>query len=447
MTKFWEYFENLNEYVYVSDVETYEIVYINKKLRDDFGISSNDQLAGKKCYQFFQKNHKPCAMCNNKNLVPGFFNEWEYCNAELNKYFILKDTLVIENGRKLRVEIAIDDTVRNLKMNLLNDYQSLESRANEGFKQALRADTPEKSINIILEYLGKSLKGERTYIIEKNENGNDDNTYEWCANGITPQIQNLQDLPPNVCANWYSDFKEDKSIIIKDIDELKVINPLQYEILSKQNITSFVIVPLFDDFKVIGFFGIDNPPKENLDYVEGMLQITGHFIVSALKRRNLAAELKFMAHKDQLTRLGNRYAMNEFIQSFNNSLCTNFGIIFCDITGLKKVNDTQGHSKGDELILSASNCLKKVFGNYGVFRIGGDELLVLCPKIAQNDFDNKVSELKEEIQKNSVVLAMGIVWKKTVDVDFEELFKESEKLMYEDKSAYYKRMGIDRRII
>ena len=62
---------------------------------------------------------------------------------------------------------------------------------NEGLKVALSADTPDETIQIILEYLGKSLSGERTYIFEKNENGCDDNTYEWTAAGIKPEKANL----------------------------------------------------------------------------------------------------------------------------------------------------------------------------------------------------------------------------------------------------------------
>lgn len=444
MSKIWEFFENLNEYVYVSDIETYEIVYMNKKTRDEFKFSSLNQLKSQICYKLFQKNNSPCAICNNKELKCGFFKEWEYYNLELNKYFILKDTMIIDEGRKLRMEIAIDDSMGNLQANLLYDYQEIESIANEGFKQALKADTPEKSINVLLEYLGKALKGERTYIVEKNEKGNDDNTYEWCAKGITPEIQVLKDLPPNVCENWYKAFKEDKNIIIKDIEEIKNDNPIQYQILYEQNIHTIVVVPLFDDNKVIGFYGVDNPPKDKLEYVESMLQITGHFIVSALKRRNIATELKFMAHRDQLTKLGNRYALNEFIENLNPC---NIGVIYGDITGLKRINDLKGHEEGDALILRTSNCIKNVFGDSGAFRIGGDEFLVLCPKISKKDLNLKVEELKKNMNENSVIMAIGVVWKKNSSLNIDELLKESEKLMYEEKASYYRKSGLDRRLI
>lgn len=48
---------------------------------------------------------------------------------------------------------------------------------------ALTAPTAAKSLDIVLEYIGRALHGQRTYIFEKNAIGNDDNTYEWVATG------------------------------------------------------------------------------------------------------------------------------------------------------------------------------------------------------------------------------------------------------------------------
>ena len=83
----------------------------------------------------------------------------------------------------------------------------MEALVNEGLRIALMAATPDESIHAILEYLGKSLNGERTYIFEKNEKGGDNNTYEWVAEGVKPEKDNLQNLPPEICANWISERK------------------------------------------------------------------------------------------------------------------------------------------------------------------------------------------------------------------------------------------------
>ncbi len=443
MKKIWEFFENLNEYVYVSDMDSYELLYMNRKLREMYGFHSFEEIAGKKCYEVLQNCSGPCAICNNHELSEGYFKEWGYYNPILGKHLVLKDTVITDNGRRCRIEIALDAEVSEWKSNRIHSYQNMEKLVNEGLRLALQATTPDSTIEVILEYIGKALKAERTYIFERNETGGDDNTYEWVANGITPEKDNLQNVPPEVCANWYRKFSENKKVVIEDLEDIREEDPLQYENLKRQNIHSLVVIPLYDDKNVIGFYGVDNPPIEMLDYTYDMLQIMGHFIISSLKRRNLLKMLQYMSYSDQLTKFGNRYAMNEHINNIPDG--ESVGVVFCDVTGLKRVNDTKGHKAGDQLIIRACESLRRVFSDYELFRIGGDEFLALCPAISEEALNKKVEALKKDIRENSIIMAIGSVWQKEGKKNIDLLLSESERLMYEDKSAYYKTAGIDRR--
>lgn len=257
-----------------------------------------------------------------------------------------------ETGRKYRVEIAIDvtsDFTEERRQDaVVKMYQEMEMLANRSMKAAIAAETPDESIHIILEHLGKFLNGERTYIFERNESGGDDNTYEWCAPGVTPEKDNLQNVPPEVCANWYRHFEDGKAIVIGDLEETKESDPLQYENLKRQVIHSLVVVPLYDAGKVIAFYGVDNPPPMFLKYSHDMLQIEASFLISCLRRRTLRAKLLELSFQDALTRLGNRFALTAYVKRLDPS--QSLAVVYCDITGLKQVNDTQGHEAGDALI-------------------------------------------------------------------------------------------------
>lgn len=122
----------------------------------------------------------------------------------------------------------------------------------------------------------------------------------------------------------------------------------------------------------------------------------GHFIVSSLKQRNLVRELEVMSYSDPLTTLGNRYAMERYIEQVDHT--EPIGVVYCDITGLKLINDSEGHSAGDRLIRRCCDCLKRVFEGNGMFRIGGDELVVLCTGISEKELYQKVEELKQSWQ-------------------------------------------------
>ena len=174
----------------------------------------------------------------------------------------------------------------------MRSVQNLEAVINAGLRAALLEETPDQSLKVLLEHLGKALNGERTYIFEQNESGGDDNTYEWVADGVEPEQENLQNVSPEVCAGWYRNFSVGGHIVIQNVEDIRESEPLQYENLKRQGIHSLVVVPLYDGKRIIGFYGVDNPPVKLLEYASNMLQTAAYFIVSSLKRRNLFRELK-----------------------------------------------------------------------------------------------------------------------------------------------------------
>ena len=73
----------------------------------------------------------------------------------------------------------------------MRSVQNLEAVINEGLRVALLEKTPDDSLDVLLEHLGKALNGERTYIFEQNESGCDDNTYEWAAESPSGGVRQL----------------------------------------------------------------------------------------------------------------------------------------------------------------------------------------------------------------------------------------------------------------
>ena len=444
-----DFFINLNEYVYATDIETNEIVYMNHKALKAYGLESIEDIKGRKCYEVLQKASVKCGMCNNSRLLPGAFEEWRYYNPILKKYLLLKDTLLHDEktGKDYRIEMAMDVGEEVRQGNVIENFQNLETLINEGLRIALLAPTPDQSIEVMLEYLGKTLHGDRTYIFEKDERGYDNNTYEWVADGVVPEKEELQNLPPEVCAHWYKKFQDNRCVVIHQLEDIREKDPILYEVLEKQSIHSLVVVPLYDNGKVIAFFGLDNIAENiSFEYTQSMLQMTGYFFVSSMKQRNLVRKLQEISFHDQLTKLGNRFALEDYATQVDSR--RSIGVVFCDITGLKRVNDSQGHIAGDKFIVDASECLKNAFGNQnnGLFRIGGDELLVLCPEMTKKMLKEKISDLRSYMAEANVTMAIGYVWKPDASASLDEVMTEAEMWMYKDKEAYYKRTGIDRRV-
>ena len=332
------------------------------------------------------------------------------------------------------------------------DYQNIETLVNEGLHIAMSHVLADDSLDVILSYLGKILKADRVYIFEKNARGNDDNTYEWAREGVSEEKENLQDVPAEVCANWYQDFSEGKITIIKDLEDIKNQIQLLYEVLKVQNISSIVTVPLFEDGVPIGFYGVDNPPEDMLDYTVNLLQMMGYFVLALLRQRNLQKELLHMSYNDDLTKVGNRRFFADTIQKMTDEDAV--GFVYCDVTGLKRLNDSEGHQAGDKLLLQVTSILKEVFSKEQIFRLGGDEFVVLFrssdydlfqDKVLQIMFQHKILQLRELSIQRQVNLAIGSSWVQNPGNKLIELLSEAEEKMYQDKAEFYRCAGIDRR--
>ena len=429
-----KFYEEMNEIVYAADMDSSELVYMNRRARQIYGIGSLEELKGKKCYELFYGTQDPCTQCNDKKLKPGCFVEEMHYHPILKKRFARKMTMLEENGRRYRMEITVDLSAWE---KWGKEYEANAIMVNEGLRVSLAAHTPEESIMNLLGYLGRTLLSERIYIFEEVKKGTYDNTYEWCAEGVTPQRENLQKVPFDVVAAWYQKFCEDENIIIRDVEGIRETEPLVYKYLKPQNVRSVIVSPLVSEGKVIGFYGVDNPPERFLGSIAALFQILGNFMVSLLHRRNHVKRLEDVCFLDQLTGINNRHAMNKYVTVLRPE--DSIGILFCDVTGLKRTNDTLGHQEGDKLLMRASECLKSGFGDYALFRVGGDEFLVLCAGIGEEEFQKRIRCVRVEMEKRKVNMAVGDVWRCDCREDIDRLITKADDLMYADKREWYRK--------
>lgn len=127
-------------------------------------------------------------------------------------------------------------------------------------------------------------------------------------------------------------------------------------------------------------------------------------------------------------------------------------VFLIDINGLKAVNDSMGHEAGDELIVGAAECIEASIGRRGqTFRIGGDEFVVFA-SMTKKQAEAALLELEHEtgkwsgtkVDKVSVSVGYALA-KEHKELTVEELVKEADKGMYEQKEEYYRRSGSKRR--
>ena len=160
---------------------------------------------------------------------------------------------------------------------------------------------------------------------------------------------------------------------------------------------------------------------------------------------------RLQVYTDDMTGACNRKYFIETMENQENikdDLC----IAVIDINGLKEANDTIGHIAGDEMICAVPGFARKAFGNDAVIsRMGGDEFAVLTYG-EKADISEKVKAMKEYAAQhkgkylNEIYISVGIACQTEYkDMTPEGLYHVADKFMYEDKTAYYKMTGKERR--
>lgn len=427
--------EEFDQIVYVSDIETYELYYINKTGRRL--LDSRDPI-GQKCYKVLQGKQEPCSFCNNHLLYKHQFYKWEKINPLFDRKYILKDKLISWNGKTARLEIATDITQHENVSEETKEKLSIEKNIVKCIRALNQADTLTTAINSVLQAIAEFYRADRAYIFEIDYPEKVcHNTYEWCSHNVAPEIHNLQNVNLDVIERWLTIFESEPMVMIPDIDELKEISPDEYSILKNQNISSLLVTPLYSgkDKQVSGFIGVDNPAwfTKNITLLDSL----SYFIVDEMKKRTLSEQLFFMSYHDALTGVYNRNCYTKDLKDFSSDSSTSIGIVYADVNGLKKINDELGHDEGDKLIMNVVSCLVTHFQGHKIYRVGGDEFIIICTNISQKDF----LECVKNVQANSnFSVSLGYSWSDKQN-DIEQLVKEADVLMYQEKNEYYQRLS------
>ena len=120
------------------------------------------------------------------------------------------------------------------------------------------------------------------------------------------------------------------------------------------------------------------------------------------------------------------------------------------MNGLKPVNDNLGHAAGDELLVGAASCLFAAVGAYGkVYRTGGDEFMVVAhtrdPDLLMEEIRRKTAAWRGRLVERVSVSLGCASHAEHPDASIEELERRADERMYEDKKAFYRQPGQDRR--
>lgn len=425
----------ISELVYVSDPETYELLFVNQTGCQTLHL---ENYKHKKCYEILQGKTSPCEFCTNDRLCDDNFYTWEFTNPSIGRHFLLKDKIIQWRGKTARMEIAFDITERELQKQELKNMLDVQTLITNCVRMLYAVDDLDQTINAVLTQIGEFLVSDRAYVFEiKDELMN--NTHEWTAPGISPQLKKLQQLDLSLISDWLPFFEKNDCIIIDDVEQLQKTTPAAYATLHAQEITSLIAAPIFLDNKLAGYIGIDNYDSEKIKNSSYLLLSMSIFLSYAIRHRNHVDMLHRLSYHDLLTNALNRNAFMDVLSQFRPGQYASAGIIYIDINGMKEINDFYGHHQGDKILITTVAKVFNLFKPDELFRIGGDEFVIITYDLTETDFYEKFNLLRNIFCEKTNLpfsIATGSCWVKSPS-DLNSLLQQADSAMYTDKKKFY----------
>lgn len=296
---------------------------------------------------------------------------------------------------------------------------------------------------------GRLSKAGRAYFFQFRDSGTImDNTHEWCDEGVTPEIQNLQNLPAAMFPWLMESLRMGNVIHIPDVSKMPPESDFEKAFLEKQGIKSLLVLPVYAEADLVGFLGFDNVvtagPWHEEDII--LLRIMAEILGSAIARKRSEALITYMAYHDTLTSLPNRNLLKDRLQvavahaKRNKSMAA---VMVLDLDNFKAVNDMLGHHIGDLLLKAVAERLKRcVREGDTVARTGGDEFTVVlydlvhvedAATVAQKFLDALYQPFQIEGHEVNITTSIGISFYPLDADDTENLVKKADIAMYLSK--------------
>ncbi len=428
--------ESMDSLAYVCDIENDTVLYMNRATREALGLSEEAEYLGKPCYKVLQGRDEPCPFCTNNFLKTDSFYAWDHYNELMDRHFIQLDKRIEYNGKYVRLEIATDVTEKEQDFQELKKYLTANELLLFCINMLRDIEDQGEAMGYLLENLGAFWHADRVSIFQIDYLKKIvTNTYEWCGEGQEAVIDDLKEVPLDAVGGLLKKLREVSNICINASGTIDVSKLTQRQIDCMHELTHMITVPMFNSRNVIiGIIGIDNP-QMNLELIQQLCAIA-RLVVDDIEKRQMNRELECLSYEDILSGLHNRNRYTERIQELQAYPPQSLGVAYFDINGLKAANDSYGHSYGDKLIVSAATVLKKVFAR-DIFRVGGDEFVVLCEDMAEDEFEGLINRFREEVKdEEGLEISVGADWSKG-DINIVAQIIHADEKMYAEKKNYY----------
>lgn len=271
---------------YLSDPDTYEMYYLNRAGRKLFNARD---VQGRKCYKVLHGRDAPCEFCTNSRIRRNSFYIWEHQNSYCDRRFLLRDKLVLYNGKQVHLEVATDITRRERLSQATSERLNFASKV-VGELQALCAQCDfDSAARQALDAAGAYYQADRAYLFERDAHDPAvwHNAFERCADGVPSRRADFRQLSSDALELWIKQFSQNRSVMLFNLDALKQLSPLDWQSIIARGVFSLIATPILDGERIAGFVCVENPRYSLSD--DSQLRVLASFLITRM-RQNISED-------------------------------------------------------------------------------------------------------------------------------------------------------------
>lgn len=337
--------ESEDDFVYISDPDTYELYLISIADKKSFdGLWEG--YRGKKCYEVLQHRTSPCPFCTNRYLSREKYYVWEFYNPVVQGNFILKDKLVEWNGRLVRLEVVTNVTHPDRMITVLKETLEWQNMLTGCLQSFITAVDMESAFNEILDMLSQYYQADRVCIHHFGAHEGMDQMYQTKKSQIHRFIFNPS---AKTLELWNSMMAGGKQTLMKDVEAWAKTNPEGYRYFMEKGIRSICLTPLIMNGKMGGMICLYNVHAHWKDlYLINTLALP---ISAQFMKERAEMETKRILYHDSVTgyRTFEWYRM-EADRILEEKGGRQYCVLYCDIKNFKYINDVYGYDEGNRIL-------------------------------------------------------------------------------------------------
>ena len=213
--------------------------------------------------------------------------------------------------------------------------------------------------------------------------------------------------------------------------------PLTYAFMEEYHADNIVLVPVLGtDGEVRDVAGMAHTSRPR--YALELLQSLACPMSLAMHNYRYFTVVKNSGTTDALTGLQNRLAFDRWMEQTNADGMIRFGCVYIDVNELHTINNRDGHEAGDRMLIEIAKLLLAQFAVDTVYRIGGDEFVVVSEKMEKKEMESRMAMVDRILAQKNYYISYGLAWD-TDSFNPKELVHIAEERMYEAKFLYYQR--------